>query len=114
MIQTGNHDNWRVSDRYGPDFTDAINMMLLTLPGTPTTYNGEEIGLANGNYTGLIPRDPFANISGNWVTTIMNLFIPTYKTYPLEIQRTIKYSGKTGPPKLKIIRLGCIEPIYQN
>ena len=75
MMQTGNHDNWRVSDRYGPDFTDAINMMLLTLPGTPTTYNGEEIGLANGNYTGLIPRDPFANISGNWVTTIIGLFV---------------------------------------
>ena len=60
-----------MSDRYGPEFVDAMNMLLLTLPGTPTTYNGEEIGLRNGNYTGLVPRDPFANISGNWVNVII-------------------------------------------
>ena len=63
-----------MADRYGPEFVDAMTMLLLTLPGTPTTYNGEEIGLANGNYTGLVPRDPFANISGNWVTYFILMF----------------------------------------
>ena len=65
--QTGSHDVGRVSDRIGHEFVDAFNMLLLTLPGTPTTYYGEEIGMRNGNYTGLRPKDTFALSSGNWV-----------------------------------------------
>ena len=68
-FQTGNHDNGRISDRIGPKFVDAMNMLLLTLPGTPTTYYGEEIGMVNGNYTGLTPKDTFAIQSGDWVRT---------------------------------------------
>ena len=30
----------------GPYFVDVFNMLLLSLPGTPTTYYGEEIGMA--------------------------------------------------------------------
>ena len=41
----GNHDNSRVSTRMGEDLVNAVNMLLLTLPGTPTTYYGEEIGM---------------------------------------------------------------------
>lgn len=62
---TGNHDNGRISDRFGPEFVDAMNMLLLTLPGTPTTYYGEEIGMKNGNYTGMPPKDTFAIRSNN-------------------------------------------------
>lgn len=63
---TGNHDNGRVSDRIGPEFVDSMNMLLLTLPGTPTTYYGEEIGMKNANYSGMEPKDTFANSSGDW------------------------------------------------
>ena len=63
----GNHDNARVSHRYGHDLVDALNMLLLTLPGTPTTYYGEEIGMRNGNYTGMRPKDTFAISRGDWV-----------------------------------------------
>ncbi len=28
-----------------PQYANALNLLLLTLPGTPTTYYGEEIGM---------------------------------------------------------------------
>ena len=39
----GNHDNPRISSRAGVYMARALNVLLLTLPGTPTTYYGEEI-----------------------------------------------------------------------
>lgn len=40
----GNHDQPRIATRYGPELVDAINMLVMLLPGTAITYNGEEIG----------------------------------------------------------------------
>lgn len=41
----GNHDNHRIASRMGGrQFTDAMNALLLLLPGTPTLYYGDEIG----------------------------------------------------------------------
>lgn len=37
--QLGNHDKQRISDRFGPAAVDAMNMLLLTLPGIAITYN---------------------------------------------------------------------------
>ena len=37
--QLGNHDNPRVGSRYGTERIDALNAMLLTLPGAGVTYN---------------------------------------------------------------------------
>eukprot|EP00049_Salpingoeca_infusionum_P014978 m.287042 g.287042 ORF g.287042 m.287042 type:complete len:660 (+) comp15787_c0_seq1:3243-5222(+) len=69
----GNHDVHRIASRLGDDaLTRVANMLLLTLRGTPTIYNGDEIGQLNGyvpqsqsqdpnciaNYTGLRCRDP--------------------------------------------------------
>ena len=48
-----------------------MNMLLLTLPGTPTTYYGEEIGMVNGDYDGLTPQDTFAIQSGDWVCNLI-------------------------------------------
>ena len=39
----GNHDNHRIASKAGPYLARALNVLLLTLPGTPTTYYGEEI-----------------------------------------------------------------------
>lgn len=39
----GNHDNPRIANKAGFYLTRALNVLLLTLPGTPTTYYGEEI-----------------------------------------------------------------------
>ncbi|KAK3857931.1 hypothetical protein Pcinc_035849 [Petrolisthes cinctipes] len=41
----GNHDVGRVASRVGEDLVDALNMVILLLPGTPVTYYGEEIGM---------------------------------------------------------------------
>lgn len=41
----GNHDQSRIASRLGEDRIDAINMLLLTLPGISVTYQGEEIGM---------------------------------------------------------------------
>ncbi|XP_028927955.1 neutral and basic amino acid transport protein rBAT [Ornithorhynchus anatinus] len=44
---TGGPDFTRVSSRWGENYTDVLNMLVLTLPGTPITYYGEEIGMRN-------------------------------------------------------------------
>ncbi|XP_065204698.1 maltase 2-like [Planococcus citri] len=41
----GNHDRIRIADRYVPSSVDSMNTLLLLLPGTPVSYNGEEIGM---------------------------------------------------------------------
>ncbi|XP_002737810.2 amino acid transporter heavy chain SLC3A1-like [Saccoglossus kowalevskii] len=43
----GNHDRSRIASRLGPDFARVCHVLLLTLPGTPTTYYGEEIGMVD-------------------------------------------------------------------
>ena len=46
--ETGNRDTSRLATRMnGETYTDIINMMLLTLPGTAFTYYGEEIGMVD-------------------------------------------------------------------
>ncbi|KAM6367129.1 amino acid transporter heavy chain SLC3A1 isoform 2-T3 [Alca torda] len=54
-MPAGKWPNWvvgspnaaRVSSRIGKEYVNVINMLLLTLPGTPVTYYGEEIGMEN-------------------------------------------------------------------
>ncbi|NXG36148.1 SLC31 protein, partial [Dromaius novaehollandiae] len=43
----GNPNSARISSRVGKEYVNVINMLLLTLPGTPITYYGEEIGMEN-------------------------------------------------------------------
>lgn len=56
----GNHDQPRVATRLGPQQARLGMMLILTLRGTPTLYQGEELCLENS----LIPfdeiQDPFA------------------------------------------------------
>ena len=44
-FQLSNHDNNRIASRQGAEYVDALNILLLTLRGTPTTYYGEELGM---------------------------------------------------------------------
>lgn len=52
-----NHDHPRVINQYGDpihyhrESGSMLGMVLLTLPGTPFIYNGEEIGMTNVDYT---------------------------------------------------------------
>ncbi|TNN64300.1 Neutral and basic amino acid transport protein rBAT [Liparis tanakae] len=54
----GNHDQPRIASTAGQPYIRVINMLLLTLPGTPTTYYGEEIGMENINVTDSEAQDP--------------------------------------------------------
>ncbi|XP_068423885.1 amino acid transporter heavy chain SLC3A1 [Clinocottus analis] len=54
----GNHDKPRIASAAGQAYIRVINMLLLTLPGTPVTYYGEEIGMENINVTDSQTQDP--------------------------------------------------------
>jgi len=56
----GNHDKPRIGSSAGKEYVRVINMLLLTLPGTPTTYYGEEIGMVNVNIS--VIQDPFGKV----------------------------------------------------
>lgn len=45
----GDSENQRVAHRMGSDLVDALNVLLLTLPGVAVTYYGEEIGIKGHN-----------------------------------------------------------------
>jgi len=46
VSQLGNIDTSRVVSRMGDsEYVNVLNMLLLTLPGTPIVYYGEEIGM---------------------------------------------------------------------
>ncbi|CAG9832202.1 unnamed protein product [Diabrotica balteata] len=47
----GNHDNHRIASRVGKEKVDALNMLTAVLPGIQVTYNGEEIGMEDGEVT---------------------------------------------------------------
>lgn len=54
----GSHDVSRIASRVGDSFVNVLNILLLTVPGTPTTYYGEEIGMRDTFYTYSESRDP--------------------------------------------------------
>lgn len=49
----GNHDRPRIATRVGPAQARVAAMLLLTLRGTPTLYQGDELGLSDA----LVPAD---------------------------------------------------------
>ncbi|HEY6709941.1 MAG TPA: alpha-amylase family glycosyl hydrolase, partial [Actinomycetota bacterium] len=54
----GNHDTPRVASRLGPAQARVAAMLLLTLPGTPILYYGDEIGMADVPVAPDQVRDP--------------------------------------------------------
>lgn len=56
----GNHDFERIASRIGAIHARLAHFMLLTLPGTPILYYGDELGLPNGVIPPALIRDPQA------------------------------------------------------
>jgi alpha-glucosidase len=54
----GNHDRPRVATRLGPAQARVAAMLLLTLRGTPTLYNGDELGLTDVTVPPDLVQDP--------------------------------------------------------
>ena len=97
----GNHDNARIASKAGLYLARALNVLLLTLPGTPTTYYGEEILMTNVDVPDSEKHDDFAgrdaertpmqwNISANaGFTTNSNPWLPVasnFSTYNVEVE----------------------------
>jgi len=55
----GNHDKARLATRIGPAASRTAAMMLMTLPGMPILYYGDELGMTNGLIKPSEVRDPF-------------------------------------------------------
>jgi alpha-glucosidase len=55
-----NHDGPRIGTRFGPRTRRVAAMLLLTLRGTPTLYNGEELGMVDG----YVPPDKIQDPQG--------------------------------------------------
>ncbi|XP_005185664.3 maltase A1-like [Musca domestica] len=57
---TGNHDRRRAASRYGQRNIDAMNMLVMLLPGASVTYQGEELGMTDGEISWEDTVDPAA------------------------------------------------------
>lgn len=55
----GNHDKPRLATRFGKNHTHIAAMLLMTLPGAPIIYYGDEIGMHNVEIPADKVRDPF-------------------------------------------------------
>ncbi len=60
MYVMGNHDSSRLASRVGEPAARAAAMLLLTLPGLPVIYAGDELGLVDGVILPHQVRDPAA------------------------------------------------------
>jgi alpha-glucosidase len=56
----GNHDRDRIATRVGPDQARVAQMLLLTLRGTPTLWQGDELGMVNEPVPDHMLQDPWA------------------------------------------------------
>ncbi|KAH8245900.1 hypothetical protein KR038_011353 [Drosophila bunnanda] len=56
----GNHDQRRAASRYGAANADAMNMLVMVLPGASVTYQGEELGMTDGEISWEDTQDPAA------------------------------------------------------
>ena len=62
----GNHDQWRMVSRYnGADKARLVALLQLTLPGLPTVYYGDELGMPNTPVTHEQIRDLSAFSAGD-------------------------------------------------
>ena len=55
----GNHDKPRLASRFGSEHTRTAAMLLLTLPGAPIIYYGDEIGMRDVEISADQAHDPF-------------------------------------------------------
>uniref|UniRef100_A0A3Q3W155 Amino acid transporter heavy chain SLC3A1 n=1 Tax=Mola mola TaxID=94237 RepID=A0A3Q3W155_MOLML len=129
----GNHDKPRIASSAGQTYICVINMMLLTLPGTPTTYYGEEIGMENievtesqdpaGKYNASASRDPQRSPmqwSGDMNAGFNNkskvTWLPVHPDYArvnVEVQKTDEGSVLAQYRFLSILRQSEL-PLYRG
>nr|XP_048272164.1 neutral and basic amino acid transport protein rBAT [Myodes glareolus] len=101
---TGGPETTRLTSRLGDEYINSMNMLLFTLPGTPITYYGEEIGMRdisvtdfNGSYDAtqntLLSKSPMQwdNSSNAGFSEGNHTWLPTnsdYHAVNVEVQKT--------------------------
>uniref|UniRef100_A0A4X1SJS4 Amino acid transporter heavy chain SLC3A1 n=1 Tax=Sus scrofa TaxID=9823 RepID=A0A4X1SJS4_PIG len=99
---TGGPDNARLTSRLGEEYVNVMNMLIFTLPGTPITYYGEEIGMRNILATSLnetydadtlLSKSPMQwdNSSNAGFSEGSHTWLPTgsdYHTVNVDVQKT--------------------------
>ncbi|XP_014688954.2 amino acid transporter heavy chain SLC3A1 [Equus asinus] len=95
-------DNARLMSRLGKEYVNVMNMLVFTLPGTPITYYGEEIGMGNilatnlnesYNVDTLFSKSPMQwdNSSNAGFSEGNHTWLPTssdYHTVNVDVQKT--------------------------
>ncbi|XP_037663195.1 neutral and basic amino acid transport protein rBAT [Choloepus didactylus] len=98
----GGPNNARLTSRLGKEYVNVMNMLILTLPGTPITYYGEEIGMENILATNLnesydantlLSKSPMQwdNSSNAGFSEGNNTWLPPnsdYQTVNVDVQKT--------------------------
>lgn len=64
VYNMGNHDKTRLATRIGPEAARTAAMMLMTLPGMPFIYYGDELGMEDVFVPKDQVKDPFADPTG--------------------------------------------------
>nr|XP_060463294.1 amino acid transporter heavy chain SLC3A1 isoform X2 [Panthera onca] len=98
----GGPDRARLTSRLGAEYVNIMNMLVFTLPGTPITYYGEEIGMRNILVTNLnesydvdtlFSKSPMQwdNSSNAGFSEASHTWLPTssdYHTVNVDVQKT--------------------------
>ncbi|KAF0871550.1 SLC31 protein, partial [Crocuta crocuta] len=98
----GGPDHARLTSRLGAEYVNIMNMLVFTLPGTPITYYGEEIGMRNILATNLnesydtntlLSKSPMQwdNSSNAGFSEASHTWLPTssdYHTVNVDVQKT--------------------------
>jgi alpha-glucosidase len=99
----GNHDKDRVATRIGPAQAAVAAMLLLTLRGTPTLYQGDELGMENVPIPENRIQDPFGK------------YLPQYgrdlARTPMQWDASPKAGFTTGEPWLPLSPHADIENV---
>ena len=117
----GNHNNPRIASKAGLYLAKALNVLLLTLPGTSTTYYGEEIEMTDVYIPAPEKHDHYSNRDQErtpmqWDTgknsgfTNGTPWLPlpeNYTTYNVEVEFNDSYSPLALYRKLSQLRSDC-------
>lgn len=116
----GDPNTARISSRIGKEYINVINMLLLTLPGTPTTYYGEEIGMEDTkseipNFQEKTPMQwddslhaGFSNGNSTWLSVN-----PNYSNVNVNVQRSQQNSTLNLYRELSSLRTNEL-PIHRG
>ncbi|XP_074061070.1 amino acid transporter heavy chain SLC3A1-like [Macrotis lagotis] len=106
----GGPDTSRLTSRFGEDYVKVMNMLILTLPGTPITYYGEEIGMKDNAENTLLSKSPMQwdNSSNAGFSEGTQTWLPTntdYQDLNVDVQKTQATSSLKLYQELSSLRL---------